>query len=150
MRAQNYEICINPKYLNDIVTQLTGSRVKIEAMLRLIKSFGYAFKGLWYATKSQLNFRIHLVATVVVTALGFYLNLQQSEWLWISLAITMVLAAELFNTAIEALTDRVSPEYNIKAGQTKDTAAAAVTITVVFAVVVGAIILLPKIIAIVK
>jgi diacylglycerol kinase (ATP) len=119
-------------------------------MLRLIKSFGYAFKGLWYATKSQPNFRIHLVATVVVIALGFYLNLQQSEWLWISLAITMVLAAELLNTAIEALTDRVSPEYNIKAGQTKDTAAAAVTITVFFAVVVGAIILLPKVIALAK
>jgi undecaprenol kinase/diacylglycerol kinase (ATP) len=119
-------------------------------MLRLIKSFGYAFKGLWYATKTQPNFRIHLVATVVVVALGFYLHLEQSEWLWISLAITMVLAAELFNTAIETLTDRVSPEYNVKAGQTKDAAAAAVTITVAFAVVVGAIILLPKLIAILK
>jgi undecaprenol kinase/diacylglycerol kinase (ATP) len=150
MRWQNYEICINPEFLSDIVTQLTKSVVKIEAMLRLIKSFGYAFKGFWFATKTQLNFRIHLVATVVVTALGFYLKLQQNEWLWISLAITMVLTAELFNTAIETLTDRVSPEYNVKAGQTKDAAAAAVTITVVFAVVVGAIILLPKVIAILR
>ncbi|MBW4891106.1 diacylglycerol kinase family protein [Mucilaginibacter sp. HMF5004] len=116
-------------------------------MLRLIKSFGYAFKGLWYATKTQRNFRIHLVAAVVTIAMGFYLHLQQSEWLWISLAITMVLTAELLNTAIEVLTDRVSPEYNVKAGHTKDTAAAAVTITAFFAIVVGAIILLPKIIA---
>lgn len=122
----------------------------MEAMLRLIKSFGYAFKGLWYATKTQLNFRIHLVAMVVIVASGFYLHLQQSEWLWISLAITMVLTAELLNTAIEVLTDRVSPEYNVKAGHVKDVAAGAVTVTVAFAVVVGAIIMLPKIIMLFK
>jgi diacylglycerol kinase (ATP) len=119
-------------------------------MLRLIKSFGYAFKGFWYATKTQLNFRIHLVAAAVVVALGFYLHLQQSDWLWISLAITSVLSAELLNTSIEVLTDRVSPEYNIKAGHVKDVAAAAVIITVFFSVVVAALILIPKIIALTK
>jgi diacylglycerol kinase (ATP) len=115
-------------------------------MLRLIKSFGYAFKGFRYAAKTQANFRIHLVAMVLTIAMGFYLHLQQSEWLWICLAITMVLTAELLNTAIEVLTDKVSPEYNEQAGHVKDVAAAAVTVTAVFAVVVGAIIMLPKII----
>lgn len=119
-------------------------------MIRLIKSFGYAFKGLGYAAKTQPNFRIHLVAMVIVIGTGFYLHLQQSEWLWISLAITMVLTAELLNTAIEVLTDKVSPEYNKQAGHTKDVSAAAVTVTAVFAVVVGGIIILPKIIALFK
>jgi diacylglycerol kinase len=128
--------------LNDIVTQLAN---EVYIMIRLIKSFGYAFKGFRYATKTQANFRIHLMAMVVVVCAGFYLHLQQSEWLWVSLAITMVLAAELMNTAIEVLTDKVSPDYNEQAGHVKDVAAAAVTVTAVFAVVVGAVIILPKI-----
>jgi diacylglycerol kinase (ATP) len=119
-------------------------------MLRLIRSFGYAFKGLWYATKTQFNFRIHLVAGMVTVAAGFYLHLQQNDWLWVSLAITAVLTAELLNTSIEVLTDRVSPEYNVKAGHVKDVAAGAVTVTVAFAVVVGFIIMLPKIIMLFK
>ena len=116
-------------------------------MKKLINSFKYAFQGLNYATRTQLNFRIHLFATVAAASLGWYLHLSTNEWLWIALSVTLVLVAELLNTAIEILTDLVSPGYHDKAGHVKDVAAAAVTIAAVFALVTGLIIFLPKIIA---
>ena len=113
---------------------------------KLILSFGYAFKGLAYATKSQLNFRIHLFAAVIAIALGFALNITTNEWLWIALSIAIVLLTELTNTGIETLTDLVSPDYNEKAGHVKDICAGAVVIAAVFALVTGLIIFVPKII----
>lgn len=118
----------------------------ITMMNKLLKSFGYAFKGFSYATKTQLNFRIHMAAGVLAVAAGYYLHLDRGEWLWISLAIALVLTAELLNTAIEILTDMVSPGFDEKAGHVKDVAAAAVTVTACFAVVVGLVIFAPKII----
>ena len=112
-------------------------------MKKLIRGFGYAFKGVRYATGTQLNFRVHLFLTAVAVALGFVLRISTTEWLWISLAIALVLASELLNTAIEILTDLVSPGYHEKAGHIKDVAAAAVLITAFLAIITGAIIFIP-------
>src|ERR1700712_1036360 len=102
-------------------------------MKKLIRSFGYAFKGIGYATATQLNFRVHLAATIAALLIGYFLHISTSEWLWITLVITMVLVLELLNTAIESLTDLVSPEYNVVAGQVKDISAAAVLLAAIFA-----------------
>lgn len=114
-------------------------------MKKLLLSFGFAFKGIVFATKTQLNFRIHLGAMFLAVALGFYLKLSFDEWKWISLCIALVLTAELMNTSLETLTDLVSPNFHPKAGMVKDMAAAAVLITAIFAVVIALIIFLPKI-----
>jgi len=120
---------------------------KFDAMIKkLIRSFGYAFKGLAYATKSQLNFRIHLFASVIAIALGFTLNIATTEWLWIALSIAIVLLTELTNTGIETLTDLVSPDYNEKAGHVKDICAGAVVVAACFALITGIVIFLPKLI----
>jgi diacylglycerol kinase len=113
-------------------------------MRRLFRSFGYAFKGLWYACRTQLNFRIHLVATLLAVYLGYHLRISVNEWLWVGLCVTLVLTAELFNTALEYFTDLVSPEYNKSAGHVKDISAAAVTIVAFFALITGLVIFLPK------
>ncbi|HVW98414.1 MAG TPA: diacylglycerol kinase family protein [Mucilaginibacter sp.] len=114
-------------------------------MKKLIRSFGYAFKGIAYATASQLNFRIHLGATIIAVLLGYFLKISKSEWQWIMLCITIVLVTEIFNTMIETLVDLVSPGYNEKAGRVKDMAAGAVVIAAAFALTTGLIIFLPKI-----
>jgi diacylglycerol kinase (ATP) len=118
-------------------------------MKKLIRSFGYAFKGLGHAVKTQPNFRVHLVASILVVSMGYALHIAVNEWQWIILCMAMVLMAELFNTALEFLVDLVSPEYNELAGHVKDIAAGAVVIAVLFAVVTGAIIFLPKILALI-
>ena len=113
-------------------------------MKKLMRSFGYAFKGIGYAAKTQLNFRVHLIATTLACCLGYALNITTNEWLWLILCVALVLTAELFNTAIEFLTDLVSPGYNELAGHVKDISAGAVLVTAFFALITGAIIFLPR------
>jgi diacylglycerol kinase (ATP) len=113
-------------------------------MKKLIRSFGFAFNGLGYAAKTQLNFRVHLVASLLAIFMGYALHIAVNEWQWIILCIAVVLMAELFNTALEFLVDLVSPDYNELAGHVKDIGAGAVVIAALFAVITGAIIFLPK------
>lgn len=119
-------------------------------MKKLIRSFGYAFKGIAYATTSQLNFRIHLFATAIALLLGYFLHIAASEWQWLMLCITIVLVTEIFNTMIETLVDLVSPGYNEKAGRIKDMAAGAVVIAAAFALITGIIIFLPKLLLLIN
>ncbi|MDB5154003.1 MAG: diacylglycerol kinase family protein [Mucilaginibacter sp.] len=113
-------------------------------MKKFIRGFGYALNGIWHASVTQLNFRVHLMAALLTLYAGYTLDISTSEWLWIILCIAMVLIAELFNTALEFLTDLVSPEYNKKAGLVKDISAGAVLITAICALVIGLIIFVPK------
>ena len=109
-----------------------------------INSFGFAFKGFFDLIKTQANARIHLCAALLVFILGWYFQITTTEWCLSIFAISSVLAAEAFNTALEFLTDLVSPDYHILAGKTKDVAAAGVLITAIGAAIVGLIIFLPK------
>lgn len=109
-------------------------------------SFGYAFKGIAYALKSEHNIWIHCVLAIVAIALGFFLEIKRLEWLFIILSIGLVFIAELFNTAIEALVDLVSPEHNPKAGRVKDIAAGAVLFAAITAALIGLFVFGPKII----
>jgi diacylglycerol kinase (ATP) len=111
---------------------------------KFIRSVGYALKGLRYAFTTQLNFRIQVTAALIAIALGFLLNISTQEWHWISLCIALVLVMELFNTAIEALVDLISPEYNKLAGHIKDISAAGVLVMAIFTLVTGVMIFLPK------
>lgn len=113
-------------------------------MRRLIKSFGYALAGIGYTVKTQMNFKIHLTAIIAVLLTGWYVQLNPAEWLWIILAIGLVLVAELLNTAIELLVDLVSPGFNAKAGKVKDVAAGAVLVAAIISVCIGGIIFIPK------
>lgn len=108
-------------------------------------SFRYAFQGLADLLKSQPNARIHLAAAVAVTLAGFFFQIARTEWLAVVTCIALVFAAEAINTALEYLTDLVSPDYHPLAGKAKDAAAAAVLIIAAGAVVTGLIIFLPKI-----
>jgi diacylglycerol kinase len=113
-------------------------------MKKLIRSFGYAFKGVAFAAKTQLNFRIHLAAMLITVLMGIILHISAAEWLWVGLSITLVLVTEIFNTMIETFTDFVSPGYNEKAGHIKDMSAGAVVIAALFALITGLVIFLPK------
>lgn len=110
-----------------------------------MSGFVYAAKGLIEAIKSQFTIRFHFIATIVVVSLSFYYNLSPVEWCLILLSISIVWTIELINTAIEYLTDFVSPEYNYLAGKVKDIASGAVLVAAVISACVGLIIFIPKI-----
>lgn len=108
-----------------------------------IRSFGYAFKGIFHLVRSQPNAQIHLLATVVVVSLGFWCEITGTEWCILLLTMALVWSAEAVNTALEHLTDLVSPDYHPLAGKAKDVAAAAVLLAAIFAVAIAGIIFVP-------
>ena len=116
-------------------------------MKKRLHSFRYAFQGLADLFRSQPNARIHAAAAAAAVCLGFFFQISQLEWAAVALCIALVLSLEALNTAIEHLTDLVSPDYHPLAGKAKDVAAAAVLIAAMGAAVAGALIFLPKIVA---
>ncbi len=111
-----------------------------------LRSFMYAFRGWHFMLHKQYNFYIHLSLAVLAILMGFLLDLSRAEWLWIVLAIGLVLAAEIFNTAIEKLTDLIHADKHPKAGQVKDLAAGAVLVLAITALLIGLIIFVPRLI----
>lgn len=109
----------------------------------LIRSFSYAFTGIWTMLKSQQNAWIHAFASIAVITAGFLFRITVAEWCWLLLAIMSVWVAEAFNTAIEFLADVASPEFNPLVKKAKDIAAGAVLISAIGAIVIGIIILGP-------
>jgi diacylglycerol kinase (ATP) len=116
------------------------------SMRARFRSFRHAFNGIRASLLSQPNLRIHLIAAAFVVVFGFIVDLNRLEWLAICLAIGAVLSAEIMNSAVEQLTDLVSPEKNPRAGMVKDMAAGAVLIAAIAAAVLGLIIFIPKIV----
>ena len=111
-----------------------------------IKSFSYAFQGIKTFFQTQHNAWIHALAGFGVIVLGIVFKLTIPEWCWLIFAIGLVFITEMLNTAIEFLTDLVSPEYNPLAKKVKDVAAGAVLFAAIIAVIIGLIILIPKMI----
>lgn len=109
----------------------------------LLRAFGHAFSGLFYAIRTQRNMPIHLAIAAGVIALGLWLGLSAVQWAILALTISSVLAAELLNSGLETVVDMVSPEYHPLAKRAKDVAAGAVLLAAIFAVVVGLLILGP-------
>lgn len=110
-----------------------------------MSSFAFAGKGVAHTFRTQPNAKIHAVATMAVGAAGWWLDVAAGEWCVLFLAIGLVWVAELANTAIEHLTDLVSPEYHELAGRAKDSAAGAVLIAAAVSVLIGIIVFLPHI-----
>ncbi|MEJ8816758.1 diacylglycerol kinase family protein [Lacibacter sp. H407] len=113
-----------------------------------MRSFYYAFKGIASAFRSEFNMRIHVLAAVLVTIVGFYFRVSPAEWVMIVFCICSVIAMELINTALEQLCNHVTAEQHPAIKQIKDIAAAAVLVTAVGGFVVALIIFLPKLILI--
>lgn len=109
-------------------------------------SFRYAFEGVSTVFKEERNMRFHVFSTIAVIILSIFLSLELYEWLWMLLVSCLVLVMEIWNTVIENTIDLISPDYHPLAKKAKDMAAAAVLFTSIFALIVGAIILLPKIV----
>ncbi len=110
---------------------------------RRVLSFRYAFEGWLYVVRSQRNAWIHALATFLVVIVAFWLGVSTFGWAILVLAIAVVWAAEMANTAVEAVVDLVSPDPHPLAKIAKDAAAGAVLVCAVGAAVAGVLILGP-------
>jgi diacylglycerol kinase (ATP) len=105
-----------------------------------LRAFVYAYEGLFKGFSEEPPFKIHLLATATVTALGFYFDISRTEWCILVLCCALVISLELMNTAIERLCDAVKPEQHAGIKFVKDAGAAAVLIAAAASVIVGTII----------
>jgi undecaprenol kinase len=110
------------------------------------QSIGHAIDGILDLIIKERNAKIHLASTALVIYVGFKFDFSAQEWIWISLAVSCVWVAELFNTSIERLTNLVSPEHHPLAKQVKDYAAGAVLVMSLWAIVVFCLIAMPHLV----
>lgn len=102
--------------------------------------FKVAFNGIVHTFRTQKHMRVHLYVTLATLLGALFFNLRLREILVLLFMITFVLVAEMFNSAIEATVDLVSPSYHPLAKFAKDIAAGAVLITTIMAIIVGSLI----------
>ena len=114
---------------------------------REAESFACAFRGIAALLKSEVHARIHLVATIVVIALGWWCHIAPGEWIAVILSIGLVWVAEALNTAIEYVADLAHPDEHPEVKKLKDLAAASVLFASVVALAVGLIVFWPRLCA---
>jgi diacylglycerol kinase (ATP) len=110
-----------------------------------IRSLKFAIKGMWLLTTTEDSIKAQLFIGILAVVAGFYFDISNIEWMIQLIVIAMVLVAEASNTAIEKMADFVHPDYHKKIGFIKDIAAGAPAFAALFAVIVAAIIYVPKI-----
>lgn len=110
---------------------------------RLFKSYSYAVKGLFKTFREEQNLRIQGLASLAVFILGVYFSLSRIEWAILTLAVCLVLTAEITNSAVERVTDVLKPRINTYVKEIKDIMAAAVLLSSIAALIIGLIIFFP-------
>ncbi|PIR98775.1 diacylglycerol kinase [Candidatus Collierbacteria bacterium CG10_big_fil_rev_8_21_14_0_10_44_9] len=108
-------------------------------------SFQNAFRGIWTAIITQTNIRIHFIIGSFVLSAAVYFHLTFDKLIDLIIAISLVMTAEMVNTAIEFISDAVTFEYDENIKRAKDIAAGAVLMSAIFAVFIGLMIFLPEI-----
>ena len=109
-----------------------------------IKSLKFAVKGVWLLITTEHSIMVQMAIAILITFVGWWMDISKTEWLFQILAIGLVLVAESLNTCIEKLCDFVQPEHDEKIGFIKDIAAGAVSFAAITAIIIGMFIYLPK------
>ena len=109
-----------------------------------ISSFGFAFRGIFKFFQQEPNAWIHLAATSCVFIAAVYFDVSNSEMIALIIVSAFVWVAEIFNTVIERIMDFISVKKEPEIEFIKDLAAGAVLISAITAIVVGAIVFIPK------
>lgn len=108
-------------------------------------SVNAALEGVVHTLKSERNMRLHFMAAFLVLIAGVYFNLSGVEFMLLCFAVTFVLVAEMFNTAVEHAIDLISDEYHPVAKTIKDIAAGAVFVSAINAAIAGYILLFKRV-----
>ncbi|HHX41461.1 MAG TPA: diacylglycerol kinase [Armatimonadetes bacterium] len=103
----------------------------------LLDSFRFAVEGVLHVFRTQRHMRFHFFMMVLVLVLAKIYRLNRTELLVLFFSVCFVLITEMFNTAVEAVTDMITEAYHPLAKQAKDVSAGAVLIASINAVVVG-------------
>jgi diacylglycerol kinase (ATP) len=111
---------------------------------RIVDATGYTIKGLAAAWSNESAFRQESLLAIVLAPLAFWLGRSILETALLLTTLAFVLTTELLNSAIEAVVDRASPEFNELAGRAKDMGSAAVFIALATVVVVWSLVAIDR------
>ena len=112
-------------------------KVKVYGPMRFLKSIKYSLDGLVHAYRYEQSLWIHGCATLLAVILGIIFQIRLSEWAIIFIALGIILALELINTAIEAAVDLTTTEYHPLAKVAKDCGSAASFVMSIVSVVIS-------------
>ena len=112
-------------------------KVKVYGPMRFIKSIKYSLDGLFYAYRYEQSLWIHGAAVILAIILGFSFQIRLAEWAIIFIALGIILALELINTAIEAAVDLTTTEIHPLAKVAKDCGSAASFVMSIVSVVIS-------------
>jgi len=107
-------------------------------------SFKVSARGLVLAFKTQPNFKVMSVFTVLVVLFGFLFNISCVDWMFLVMAIFLVYICEMINTSIEAMVDLITTEWREDAKMAKDIGSGMVLVSVMLSVAIGFLVFLPK------
>lgn len=125
---------------------LNAKEHQTEKNTRFLQAFGHAVDGVKVVLERERNMRFHLFATIMVVCAGLWLGIGRSDWIWITIAVFIVVLAEFTNTMVEAIVDLIVGEtYEPLAKVAKDVAAGAVLVSAGTAMIIGSLIFLPYI-----
>lgn len=113
-------------------------------MRKLLESFNHAIDGVIDTARTERNMKVHILVAMGVLIACFFFDISKAEFLALAITITMVISAELMNTAIEAVVDLNTNSYHPLAKVAKNTAAGAVLVTAINAILVGCLVFWDK------
>ena len=114
----------------------------------LTQSLFFAFEGLRSVLKTERNFRTHILMAISVTCAGFFFQISTLEWVLLILCMTLMMAVEVLNTAIEVLADAFSEgQYSEHSKRVKDISAGACLLIASGVAIAGTLIFLPYLLA---
>ncbi len=108
-------------------------------------SINYALQGIVHTLKTQRNMKIHFIIAFLVLTGSLFLEISKQELILLFIAISLVLAMELVNTALEIIIDMLTREYSFRAKIAKNISAGAVLISAFNAITVGYLIFVDEI-----
>lgn len=109
-----------------------------------LRSLKFAIRGAWLLITTEHSIMVQFSIAIIMTILGFVMQISATEWMFQFLSIGLVLVAESLNTGIEKLSDFVHPQYHKRIGFIKDISAGAATFAAIIASIIGLIIYIPK------
>ncbi|MEJ6348499.1 diacylglycerol kinase family protein [Holzapfeliella sp. He02] len=127
------------------MTMALKDKKQIQKNRHFFQSLRHAIDGILHVLKVERNFKIDIFVSIIVILISFYYQISSAEWLWVVFSIFSVIIAEVANTSIETVVDLAADfKYHDYAKYAKDTAAGFVVLTAMMAVIIGAIIFIPK------
>lgn len=106
-------------------------------------SFKSAFAGLFWALKTQPNFRVHIILATLAVVMSFYFQISTIEFVIIIFTIVLGFMAEMINTTIEAMTDLITNEWRQEAKIAKDVSAGMMLLVAIGALLIALLIFWP-------